>query len=91
MTGRKVTMSPYIDEIETVVKAMEQARIALVNLHNKYQKNWMPFAIANALELELASLLSTVKVMSDDASSVRVSYAMNVLERAGYEVKVPRQ
>jgi hypothetical protein len=90
MKGRKESMYPYTNEIKELQDAMQVARTALVSLHNKYQTNGLPFAIANALELDLANLLSTVTVIKDMASHERIRYATYLLQAEGYEVKAPK-
>jgi hypothetical protein len=83
-------MYPYTNDIAETRQAMDKARIALVNLENKYSTNGLPFAIANELEHDLQNLLSTVTVVNMMANAERILFATRILQAAGYEVTEPR-
>jgi hypothetical protein len=84
-------MYPYTKDIAEAREAMDKARIALFNLHNKFQTNGLPFAIANELELDLKNLLSTVTVVDMMANAERLLFATATLQAAGYKVIEPQE
>jgi CRISPR/Cas system-associated exonuclease Cas4 (RecB family) len=83
-------MHYYDNDIKEVLDALNACKVATKNLHTKYNANGLPLAIAQALELDIATTAQNLKVIIEMADKVRVNNAIDTLALAGYEVVAPK-
>jgi hypothetical protein len=76
--------NPYSSIIEPIQESLHHLNILLVNLDTKYP-NGLPVMIAQELQYDIFSTLSTLMATRENVDKQLVEYAKTILATRGYK------